>query len=156
MRCSPARSRSSTSSRAFVKERDDVPEPHRTPVAVPARVTPKGLARLRARLATEADTGRRAALEAALTGVEVVDRPASPRRVGFGATVGFSMPDGTVQTFTIVDPAEADPRAGLIAADSPLAKALDGTRPGSKVVWHRPAGDLAVVVRTISYDEYES
>ncbi len=159
-------------SRAFVKEPDgdavgdDAPElpvsPH------PNRVTPRGLALLRAELDALA-ARRRALAEAAdpvaarlaLLSVErrmryltkridsaIVQAPENrPRdRVGFGATVEVLDEDGARHRFVIVGEDEADPARGLISWVSPLARALLDSEVGDEVRWRRPKGDAALEI----------
>lgn len=83
------------------------------------------------------------------------DVPAPPDDhsvVGMGARVGVRGIAKAPSTFTIVAPDQTDVKAGRIAIDSPLASALLGHRKGDRVVWHRPAGDLEIVVADIAYD----
>ncbi len=35
---------------------------------------------------------------------------------------------------------------------SPLARALLGSQVGDQIVWHRPAGDVELTIRSIRYD----
>ncbi|HTW85691.1 MAG TPA: GreA/GreB family elongation factor [Candidatus Sulfotelmatobacter sp.] len=107
-------------SRAFTKERDDVPEPE----VVPPTRQPISHA-----------------------------PPEDRSRVGYGATVTLDgAAEGSQSTFTIVAEDASDVRAGKIAFDSPLAVAIVGKKVGQRGVWHRPAGDRTVVVRSIRYD----
>jgi len=140
-------------SRAFMKEREDAPEPrivaHRTN---PFPITAAGLARLRAQAAAEEDPERRAAFEEQLALAVVPSAPADPTVVDFGARVrvdAVGMPD---QDFTIVGDDEVDVKAGRIGITSPLASALLGKRVGGRAVWHRPVGDRQLRIRAISYD----
>lgn len=57
--------------------------------------------------------------------------PAS-EAVQFGSTVTFEREDGRRQTFRIVGEDEADPRQGLVAYVSPLARALLGRSEGEE------------------------
>jgi len=169
-------------SRAFVREPDgeavgdDAPElpvsPH------PNRVTPRGLARLRAELESLA-ARRRALAEAAdlvaarlgLLSVErrmryltkridsaIVQEPGDqPRdRVGFGATVEVLDADGAEHRFVIVGEDEADPARGLIGWVSPLARALLDGEVGDEVRWRRPKGDTTLEIVRIGYDQGEA
>jgi transcription elongation GreA/GreB family factor len=139
-------------SRAFTKERDDAPEPEPVLRAEPHRITPRGLERLRARIAETIDERRRAQLQRLLDAAIPTGTPDDRGVAGFGARVTV---DGTPrgrQTFAIVGEDEIDVAAGLIGEGSPLAQALLGGRPGDRVVWHRPAGDLTLTIRDVSYD----
>jgi len=162
-------------SRAFVKEADgetagdDAPE---LPVStLPNRVTPRGLAMLRAELQGLGER-RRASLGAAdplahrpeVSAIErrmrylgkridsaIVEPPRGrpPDRVGFGTTVTVAGEDGGEWSVTIVGEDEADPAAGRISWVSPLARALMGSAVGDEVLWRRPKGDASLEVVAI-------
>ena len=168
-------------SRAFVKEPDgDSPEPlPELPLSPhPNYVTPRGLAQLRARLATA--LARREALKNAadaltrqseLTLLErelrwlnarvhsaiEVDLLAQPQnRVAFGARVTVASVEGE-QRYRIVGEDEAAAEQQRVSYLSPLARALLAARVGDEVIWQRPAGDLAIEVIAIDYaDEIDS
>lgn len=164
-------------SRAFVKEQDgdngageiaDLPQS-----AHPNYVTPRGLAQLKARLTAAQD--RRRALLAEGGGVErdlplaniareirylearieravLIEPAAQPHHeVAFGAIVRVADPTGEEREFTIVGEDEADAEHGSVSWVSPLARALLGAEIGDEIVWHRPAGDVALEVRAIRY-----
>jgi len=77
--------------------------------------------------------------------------PKSKDVVGFGATVVVVTAPGEQQTFTIVGEDNADVHKGRISYTSPLGQALMGAKAGSVVVWHRPAGDRDVTVKSVAY-----
>src|SRR5256714_5597977 len=54
----------------------------------------------------------------------VVQPPADPARVFFGAWVLLESPDGAQSRYRIVGPDEFDPAPGYISMDSPLGRAL--------------------------------
>ena len=161
-------------SRAFTRE-SDMPAllPERPLSADPNYVTAAGLDALRQRLsAGEAERERlqtgsdRAADSAALAAVErdlrwlqarvavaiVVDVTSQPRdRVAFGATVSAEDAEGMMHRYSLVGEDEADAEQGRVSWQSPLAQALLGAQLGDEVVWRRPAGDLMLTVRTITY-----
>lgn len=145
-------------SRAFMKEREDAPEqPIPTPERThPNHVTGRGLRELKARRAATTDPREIERLDASIESAIVVGPPKNRAKAAFGATV--TVDDGATfsGTFTIVGDDEADPAAGKIAFTSPLAEALEGARAGSKVTWHRPAGDLRLTVRDVSYQHDKS
>lgn len=140
-------------SRAFTKERDDLPQPE--PVSVRARsplVTPAGFARWREELARTNDQQERERLARRIEEAVVVEPPEDRNHVAFGATVVVrGATDDRPATFTIVGEDEADVKTGKISPDSPLAQALLGAAVEEKVVWHRPAGDRTLTVEKISY-----
>jgi transcription elongation factor GreA len=75
---------------------------------------------------------------------QVVEAPAADAdRVGFGSTVHVvDEGSGRETTFRIVGPTEADLRSGLLSAESPMAQALIGARPGDVVEVEAPRGTL--------------
>jgi transcription elongation factor GreB len=163
-------------SRAFVKDNDgDTPEvlPELPISTHPNYVTPRGLARLRARLdkatarhdalkANEQDAlaqrNELGALERELRylharvagAIEVDLSKQPPDRVAFGATVTVDSGEGE-QRWQIVGEDEADAEHGLVSYVSPLATALLGARVGDEVRWQRPAGDMMIEVLRIDY-----
>jgi transcription elongation factor GreB len=165
-------------SRAFVKEDADsgageiadLPQSSH-----PNYVTPRGLAQLKARFAAAQDK-RRALLEAGSDGGKdlalanvareirylearleraiSVDPSAQPRdAVAFGARVRVADDKGAEREFAIVGEDEADAEHGSVSWVSPLAKALIGAAIGDEIVWRRPAGDLALAVLAIRYED---
>lgn len=141
-----------------MKEREDAPEPQiPTPERThPNHVTARGLRELQARRASATDEREIERLEQSIESAIVVGPPKSRSKAAFGATVRVEGGDAFEGTFTIVGDDEADPAAGKIAFTSPLAEALVGARVGSNVTWHRPAGDLRLKVREVSYHQDES
>lgn len=162
-------------SRAFVKEDAengagdlvDLPQsPH------PNYVTPRGLDQLKTRLAA-AQAKRHALrdagdendpalinvareiryLEARIECAIRVDPAAQPHdKVALGARVRVADEKGEEREFAIVGEDEADAEQGSVSWVSPLAKALIGAAIGDEIVWHRPAGDIALEVLAISYE----
>ena len=159
-------------SRAFVKEPDgdspgdDLPE---SPVSSgPNYVTPKGLADLRASLATaqslverlfggDRKPAEKSALARARADVRRLQRkldaavlveptPNDAGKIAIGMRVTIEDPDARRQTFTIVGEDEADPIHGLVSWTSPLGKALLGKREGESAMWLRPAGDVEIKI----------
>ena len=140
-------------SRAFTKERDDAPEPE---IVAPARTGPNyltaaGLAQLRARFEGVEDPRERERLQHSIEAAVVVEPPEDRSVVAFGATVVVTDSSRKQQTYTLVGEEEADVKAGKIGATSPLAEALIGARAGDHVVWHRPAGDRKLTVKSVTY-----
>jgi transcription elongation factor GreB len=144
-------------SRAFVKEDDreaqDVPK--RPQRKHPYYVTPEGYERLQQLLATAQATGDERAAEEAQERIEaalVVHPQDQPKDVArFGAMVTVQDPQGKRTAYRIVGEDEADPLQGRISWLSPLAQALTEHRAGERVVWLRPAGNLALKIVSISY-----
>ncbi|MEI9993370.1 MAG: GreA/GreB family elongation factor [Rhizomicrobium sp.] len=151
-------------SRAFVKERDDLPPeppPEREPSGHPNLVTPRGLRLIEQALfdlneALAADhseedkarllrdlrywTARRAS-------ARLVEHNARDREVGFGSEVTIRRHDGPPETWEIVGEDEADPAQGRISYISPIADALMGAREGEtvEVEGRKPPLELEVV-----------
>lgn len=141
-----------------MKEREDAPEPQiPTPERThPNHVTARGLRDLKTRRAAATDEREIERLDRSIESAVVVGPPKNRSKAAFGATVRVDAGEEFEGTFTIVGDDEADPAAGRIAFTSPLAEALDGARVGSTVTWHRPAGDLRLTVRDVSYHADES
>ena len=140
-------------SRAFTKERDDAPEPE---IVAPARtgpnhLTPAGLEQLRARFDAAQDPRERERLAHSLETAVVIEPPEDRSVVAFGATVVVTDSSRKQQTYTLVGEEEADVKAGRIGSTSPLGEALIGARAGDHVVWHRPAGDRKLTVKSVTY-----
>lgn len=71
--------------------------------------------------------------------------------VRFGAVVSVREPDGTVRELSIVGEDEADAEAGKLNWASPLADALLGKKPGSRVAWARETGETTLEVVSVLY-----
>ncbi|MCZ4352499.1 GreA/GreB family elongation factor [Roseovarius aestuarii] len=74
-------------------------------------------------------------------------------RVQFGALVDVLDEDGVPATYHIVGEDEADPSRGLIAAPSPLARALLEAVPGDVVDWPKPNGTVELEIVAIRVAE---
>jgi len=73
------------------------------------------------------------AIEDMLQNAEIVKVKKS-NIVQFGSTVTYKeVVSGNVETFKIVGTAEANPLAGKISSDAPIAKALEGKEKGAKI-----------------------
>ena len=144
-------------SRAFVKEDDGDSEPvaPRLQRQHPYYVTPAGFTQLQARLseAQAAGNARDAEdLQERLEAAIVLDPGEQDHAAAhFGAHVTVEDPQKKRQSYRIVGEDEADPLRGTISWLSPLAQALENHRVGDRVIWERPAGNLAVRIVEISY-----
>lgn len=159
-------------SRAFVKEGSGEldPLPDLPISAHPNYVTPRGLARLRARLAeVQGELARlraraerldklpEAAAERDIRYLEARLRTAMPvdlaghdlKTVAFGLVVTVADEEGTEAVYEITGEDEADASLGRIAPHSPLARALMGAEVGDEVTWRRPAGPMVLEVLRI-------
>lgn len=73
---------------------------------------------------------------------ELIEPDYGDDKVDVGERVIVESADGTVERYTIVGTAEADPSCGLISNESPLGKALLSHKIGEEVVVHAPIGEL--------------
>ena len=142
------------------------------PLGVPNYVTARGLARLRAELASllaeraELEAGARGPEQAeriaalSLRRAELEQRIASAERVAppdpscdtvrFGASVSVEGASGA-RRYRIVGVDEADAARGDIAFVSPLARALLGKSVGNRVRLRAPRGDEELEVLAVDY-----
>ncbi|HJL41383.1 MAG TPA: transcription elongation factor GreB [Myxococcales bacterium LLY-WYZ-16_1] len=82
----------------------------------------------------------------------VIDPAANAKdRVDFGATVEVEDEEGRVRTYQIVGEDEVDAKAGRISMKSPVGKSLLNQREGDNVLVDRPAGEIELVIRSITY-----
>jgi transcription elongation factor GreB len=72
--------------------------------------------------------------------------------VFFGATVRVQDEDGKEKSYRIVGPDEVNPSEGRISFQSPLGRALLKKKVGDVVVVQRPAGEIELEIRHISYE----
>lgn len=142
----------------------------------PNRVTARGLALIRARVAElEAAIAARLAVageqpdpkEPVLAGlrrdlrywhtraITAEEQPVPAGRVvEFGTTVSFTL-NGKPRSLTIVGDDEADPAAGLIAASAPLARALSGGEVGDLLAFGGREDAIEVLAIALSTDRSE-
>ena len=83
-----------------------------------------------------------------LRNVVVVEATTGGEHVVIGSTVTVET-DGRTYTYTIVGPAEAQPREGRLSFTSPIGKALLGSGVGDDVVVQAPRGDVHYRIREI-------
>jgi transcription elongation GreA/GreB family factor len=69
--------------------------------------------------------------------------------IRIGSRVRVRDGDGDAE-FSVVGPEDADAVAERVSSESPLGKALLGRRPGERVRFRGPAGELAVTVLGVS------
>jgi transcription elongation factor GreA len=69
--------------------------------------------------------------------------------VGMGSTVRFAEAGEDEETYRIVGPAEADPKAGRVSFESAVGKALIGHRVGDEVRVETPGGRYSVRITAI-------
>lgn len=75
------------------------------------------------------------------TGADVID---------LGNTVTIVEEGYEPETYTLVGPAEADPREGRISYESPIGQALMGHRAGDIVSVETPAGERVVEIVSVT------
>ena len=73
--------------------------------------------------------------------------------VDMGSTVHFSEDGADQETYRIVGPAEADPKAGRVSYESALGKALIGHRVGEEVEIKTPNGSYSV--RVVGIEQHD-
>jgi transcription elongation factor GreA len=88
--------------------------------------------------------GRIQELEMLLANARVIEETAKSEVVQVGAKVTIQEEDCEPEMYTIVGPAEADPREGRISNESPLGRALMDHRPEDKVRVDAPGGAFFV------------
>jgi transcription elongation factor GreA len=82
-----------------------------------------------------------ARLNERLRNARVVEAPVDSDVVAFGSTVTVADGEsGREATWTLVGPTEANVSEGKLSAESPMAKALIGRRPGDEVEVQTPRG----------------
>src|SRR5712692_7630864 len=69
--------------------------------------------------------------------------------IGMGSTVRFSEDGQDEETYRIVGPAEADPKAGRVSYESALGKAMIGHRVGDEVEIKTPNSSYSVRIVAI-------
>jgi len=87
--------------------------------------------------------GRINLLEKMLRNAKIIDQNGDKNFVSVGAKVTIQeMPDGEVETYTIVGSAESDPMSQKISNESPIGSALIGKREGEIVNVPAPDGTI--------------
>jgi len=91
--------------------------------------------------------GRIQELEILLANARVIDEKAVKTDiVQIAAKVTIQEGDNSPETYTIVGPAEANPREGRISNESPLGRALMEHRAGDQVKVDAPGGSFSVSI----------
>ena len=88
--------------------------------------------------------GRIQELEILLANARVIEEKGKMEVVQVGAKVTIQEEDCEPEMYTIVGPAEANPREGLISNESPLGRALMDHRSDDRVKVDAPAGAFYV------------
>jgi transcription elongation factor GreA len=85
-----------------------------------------------------------------LRAARVVERSESEDVVAFGSTVTVvDDSSGRELEFTLVGPTEADLKTGRLSAESPVARALVGSRAGDTVTVETPGGKRSYSVKRV-------
>ena len=90
--------------------------------------------------------GRIQELEILLANARVIQEAASPDVVQVGSRVTIQDGESEPEVYTIVGPAEANPRNGRISNESPLGRALMDHRAGDSVRVDAPGGSFVVQI----------
>jgi transcription elongation factor GreA len=90
--------------------------------------------------------GRIQDLEILLANARVIEDTGNKEVVQVGAKVTIQEEGSDAELYTIVGPAEADPRNGRISNESPLGRALMDHRAGDTVRVDAPGGSFTVQV----------
>jgi transcription elongation factor GreA len=90
--------------------------------------------------------GRIQELEILLANAHVIEDTGKMDVVQVGATVTIREAENEPEVYTIVGPAEANPRLGRISNESPLGRALMDHRPGDQVRVDAPGGAFTVSI----------
>ncbi|HVR04572.1 MAG TPA: transcription elongation factor GreA [Solirubrobacteraceae bacterium] len=95
---------------------------------------------------------RIARLREKISGAVVVEAGAGAGEgeVGFGSTVLVRDNNGTERTWKIVSSHDAAPAEGRLSAESPVARALIGARPGQQIAVALPRGESRMTVLSVS------
>lgn len=97
--------------------------------------------------------GRIQALQSLIQNAEIIDEDGAHRSkiVMLGTTVKVkSSDDAKSHEYTIVGPAEADPRAGRISHESPIGRALIGKKVNEEVQVNVPKGLVTLKIMKVS------
>jgi transcription elongation factor GreA len=88
-------------------------------------------------------------LEAIIRNHVLIETRAQSGVVAMGSTVRFAEDGQDEESYRIVGPAEADPKAGRVSFESALGKALIGHRVGDDVDIKTPSGTYTVHITGI-------
>ena len=87
-----------------------------------------------------------------LRNAKLIENTGNTDEVYVGSLVKVKEKDADdVEEYRLVGPAEANPRDGKISTESPLGKALLGSKVGDKVKIKAPDGDMIFVIKAISF-----
>ena len=94
---------------------------------------------------------RIAAIKTIIRNAELIDTSKLDSQiVQIGSTVTIKeMPDGELETYTVVGSAEANPLGGSISSNSPIAQKVLGKRVGDQVEVTIPSGKITIQIKSI-------
>ncbi len=95
--------------------------------------------------------GRIAELESIVRNHKLIQAPRSGGNIGLLSKVTLQEEDGPEETYQLVGPTEADPKAGRISHESAMGRALMGHKPGDDVDVETDTG-LRYTVRIVNVD----
>jgi len=95
--------------------------------------------------------GRIQEIEALLRGAVIIEDNSHKDVVDMGARVTIQEGEYPPETYHIVGPAEANPRAGKISHESPIGQALLGRKVGDEVAVKTPGGEIRFKIVEIAY-----
>lgn len=87
-------------------------------------------------------------IQATLSQAQIVEKQSLGGTAGMGSKILVAV-NGKVKEYEIVGASEANPAAGKISNDSPLARALLGRKEGDSVEVGAPAGKLIYEIKKI-------
>jgi len=90
--------------------------------------------------------GRIQELEVLLANARVIEESPKSDVIQVGSKVTIQEEGGEPEVYTIVGPAEASPRDGLVSNESPLGRALMDHRTGDTVRVDAPGGSFSIRV----------
>jgi transcription elongation factor GreA len=90
--------------------------------------------------------GRIRTLEDMLTRVQIIEPGNRGGVVEVGSTIVIKEDDSETETYMIVGSAEANPTEGLISDESPIGKALIGSRVGDIQEVRTPSGNIRLKI----------
>ena len=90
--------------------------------------------------------GRIQELEMLLANARVIEETGTKDVVQIAARVTIREGDNDPEIYTIVGPAEANPREGRVSNESPLGRALMDHRAGDQVTVNAPGGSFSVSI----------
>jgi len=95
--------------------------------------------------------GRILQLQSLIQNATIIDRDSAhkSKQVVLGSNVKMKGPDGKTVEYTIVGPAEADPREGKISNESPVGRALMGKKLSDEVQVNAPKGIVTYKITKI-------